>query len=462
MVINAVTEHHTSSTMSEEIDVPVICLDDDDDDDLKIDENYKLFRYHLSDDNSLLPPFEDDNRESETRKLNFNMFSNDANRSKRKINELEAARDVNIQRDNNKASNNMLEETLWDVPLFRTLEVIKRDNEARKLAESMVDDGTSCDVPLVRAIQRDNNKARKLSEESTEVDTLWDVPLVRAQEVIIQRGNTGRRFLESNVDTLKDVPLVRTNEVIQRDNRMMSERMNKKTKATETSKAVEETQGVCVETRKNNVEESVDKDYMSYLTWLVDSFKHPTPVVPEKDLLAKVKVELESWSDDDDNDNDIIEVSDSPFTDGESTPFVVSKSKNVIDLEKENTEDEESDSCVFRKELMVVLEKPYDEGELLLLSGQASVKKRVSRCRELRKGRESSYETSELGQSYLEKVCDFGKEFKRVDGDDKARLELLRGFFFYLENVCLPGAFKPWLPENRMKLGQRNNASCNP
>ncbi|CAF2102664.1 unnamed protein product [Brassica napus] len=427
-VVNAVTKHHTP-TMFQETDVSVISLDDDDDGDLKIDEDYKL----LLDDNSLVPPFEDDSKESETRRLRFNMVTNDANRSKRKIAELEAASAVPLASNMSEESTED-DEALWDVPLIRTLDVIKRDNEARKLAES-----TSWDVPLVRAlevIQRDD-KARRMSE------TLWDVPLVRAQEVI-QRGNKARRFLESKVDdTLRDVPLVRTKEV-KRVHRVTEPSMTQSNKR------------FCVGTRKKkNVEEVVDKDYKSYLTWLVDSSKHFTTVVPEKDLSAKVKVEIESWSSDDDDD-DVIEVSDTPFTDGESTPFVVSKSKEVIDLEKDDSTDDESDSnCVFRKELMDVLEKPYDAGELLLLSAQASMKKPVSRCRELRKGRESSYETSELGQSYLEKVCDFDKEYKLADGDDKARLELLRGFFFYLENISLPGSFKPWLPENRKKLGQR-------
>ncbi|CDY28022.1 BnaC05g44240D [Brassica napus] len=393
-MVNAVTNHHTP-TMFQETDVPVLSLDDDDDD-LKIDEDYKLHLDHLSDDNSLVPPSEDDSKESETRRLRFNMVTNDANRSKRKIAELEAARDVPL-------ASNMSEEAQ---------EAIQRDNKARKMSE-----------------------------------TLWDVPLVRAQEVI-QRGNKARRFLESKVDdTLRDVPLVRTKEVkalpVKRVHRVTEPSMTQSNKR------------VCVGTRKKSVEEVVDKDYMSYLTWLVDSFEHPTTVVPEKDLSAKVKVEIDSWCSDDDDD-DIIEVSDTPFTDGESTPFVVSKNKEVIDLEKDDsTDDESGSSSAFRRELIDVLEKPYDAGELLLLSSQASMKKPVSRCRELRKGRESSYETSELGLSYLEKVCDFDREYKLADGDDKARLELLRGFFFYLENISLPGAFKPWLPENMKKLGRR-------
>lgn len=152
----------------------------------------------------------------------------------------------------------------------------------------------------------------------------------------------------------------------------------------------------------------------------------------------KVELDLEFWSD----DSDIIAVSDSPFLDGEGTPFVASKS--VVDLDKESKEDESS-SCLFTKELMEVLEKPYDEKELLKLSNQASMQKPVTRCRELRKGREKIYETDKLGPSYLQRFSDFDKEYKLVDGVDKAKaLKLLRGFFFYLRNCSRDGAFEPW------------------
>ncbi|KAF8082054.1 hypothetical protein N665_0850s0006 [Sinapis alba] len=519
-----------------------------------VDDEYKFFfDHHLSGgDNSFLPPFDDDSRESETRNLGFE-FSGDSKRSKlgggtekkpisnrvsqkrkretngsepevsrafpvattresiqrdnrvaerrkRKMAEFEAdrvSRAVPIQRDNKprKVSESKVN-TLRDVPLVRATQ---RDNKARKVSESKVDTlcdvplviaqetiqrdskamkvsesakvNTLRDVPLVRATQRDN-KSRKVSE-STKVNTSRDVPLVRAQETN-QRDNIAKKMSESTkVDTLRDVPLFRTKEAIRRDN-MIAERRKKKTDETKASgtsrvvtepKAVDETvpvtqksnKGVSVGTRKKNAS-VVDKDYMSYLTWLVDSLKDsttaPTPptqqstMPPEKDHLAKVKVELDT-----DDDDDIIMVSDSPFLDGETTPFVVSKSNNVIDLEKDSSTEEETSSCAFTKELMDDLEKPYDEGELLRLSGEVSEKKRVSRCRELRKGRVSSYETSELGPSYLEKVSDFDREYRRVDGDDKARLVLLRGFFFYLKNVTRAGAFKPWLPENQKKLG---------
>ncbi|CAH8356336.1 unnamed protein product [Eruca vesicaria subsp. sativa] len=369
--------------------------------------------------------------------------------------------------------------TLWDVPLARAQETIQRDNKARKVSDSKVN--TSRDVPLVRGkeVIQGDNKAKKLSH--SKVNTLQDVPLFRGKEVI-QRHNKAKKLSHSKVNTLQNVPLFRTKEAIRRGNRI-AERRNKKddeTKAAGTSrvnrvtepKAVDETvpvtqsnKGVsALGTRKKNVA-VVDKDYFA---WLVSSLKASTTVVPDptqkqsmtvpqKDLV-KAELDTESCSDDDD---DMIMVSDSPFLCGESTPFVVSKSKTVIDLEVDSTEDE-TISCLFTKELMDVLERPYDEGELLRLYGEVSEKKQVTRCRELRKGRESNYETSEFGPSYLEKVSDFDKEYRRVDGDDdKERLKLLRGFFFYLKNVTRAGSFKPWSPENQKKLMDLKSKCCN-
>ncbi|KAJ4885998.1 Uncharacterized protein Rs2_25746 [Raphanus sativus] len=473
-----------------------------------VDDEYKLFFDHrLRGDNTFLPPFDDDKGESETRNLGFEFSSADsklgggggtekkkppiksrvsqkrkrettiresiqrdnraAERRKRKTAELESGRvssgnQVDVQGDNNKArkmsESTKVNNTSRDVPLVRA---IKRDNTARKVSEESTKVNTLRDVPLVRAqdtIRRDNNIAKKMSE-STKVNTLRNV---RAKEVI-QRDNKARKVSESTtkVDTLRDFPLVRAQETTtQRD--IKAKKMSE-SKETGTSRAVTEpkdvaetvpvtqsNKGVPVGSRKKSV---ADKDYMSYLTWLVDSLKDSTTVpgpTPPTPTMASEK-DIESCSDDD--DDDMIMVSDSPFSCGGSTPFVVSKSKTVIDLEKDITEEDEGRNCQFTKELMDLLEKPYDKRELLRLSGDVSEKKGVSRYRELRKGRVRNYETSDLGPSYLEKVSDFDQEYRRVDGDDKARLKLLRGFFFYLKNVTRVGSFKPWLPENQKKLG---------
>ncbi|XP_013634975.1 PREDICTED: uncharacterized protein LOC106340678 [Brassica oleracea var. oleracea] len=402
-----------------------------------VDDEYKFFfDHHLSGgDNTFFPPFDDDNVESETRNLCFFSLPPINNR----VPQQRKRKDIGSEAEVSRA-----------VPVATTRESIQRDNRAFERRKRKMAEFESASVSRNQGtIQRDN-KARKVSE---------------TKETIQQ---------DSKAKKMSDVPLFRTKEVIRRDNRIAERRKKKidETKAAGASRVVhrervdtavdktvpvtQSNKGVSVGTRKKKNEAAVDKDYMSYLTWLVDSLKD-SPTVPvqfEKDLLAKVKVEQDTESCSHDDDDDIM-VSDSPFLHGaSSTPFVVSKSKTVIDLEKDSTEDE-SRNCVFTKELMEALEKPYDEGELSRLSGEVSEKKPVSRCREFRKGRVSTYETSELGPSYLENVSDFDKEYRRVDGDDKARLKLLRGFFFYLKNVTRAGSFKPWLPENQKKLGLR-------
>ncbi|CAN7113252.1 unnamed protein product [Brassica rapa subsp. narinosa] len=451
-----------------------------------VDDEYKFFfDHHLSGgDNTFFPPFDDDNVESETRSLGFK-FSGGSKRSKKPINnrvsqkrkrkeigsEAEASRAFpvattreSIQRDNIASERRKRKMAEFEsASVSRNQVKIRQDNKARKVSES-TKVNTSQDVPLVRATQRDS-KARKVSKANTSCD----VPLVRTKETIQQ---------DSKAKTMSDVPLFRTKEVTRRDKRVAERRKKKidETKAAGTSRVVhvekvnrdvdktprfvpvtQSNKRVSVGTRKKKNEAAVDKDYVSYLTWLVNSLKDSTtvPGPTQKDLLAKVKVEQDTESCSHDDDDDDIMVSDSPFLSGDSTtPFVVSKSKTVIDLEKDSTEDE-SRNCVFTKELMEALEKPYDKRELLKLFGDVSKKKPVIRCKELRNGRVKNYETSELAPSYLEKVSDFDREYKSVDGDDKARLKLLRGFFFYLKNVARADSFKPWLPENQKKLGQK-------
>ncbi|CAE5966509.1 unnamed protein product [Arabidopsis arenosa] len=490
--------------MSEKIDVPIICLDEDDNDDLMIDKDYNVFLDHLrrGDNNSFSPRLEVDNGESDIRRLKI--FSCDSKRSKlgnenpvknrvhqqgkRKTVGFKAERvniRENIQRDNRVAERRKrriaeLEaaKTSRDVSSLKNQQedTQQRDNKVRKLSESKAETLRRDDVPLVRT-QEDSQRANTVSEgrKRNNDDALRrDVPLVETEEDN-QRDDTvsegrKRKHDELEADALRrDVPLVkRTEEDIQRDNMKVAaetsevvhmERVNGVTEVNDVDET-SRSQEVFVGRRKKNEgsEVAVDKDYMRYLTWLVDSLRDSTTepmenlqkdqsdldtlkestMVPEMDPLVEVKVEPDhDWSD------YIIAMGDSPFLDGEEcTPFVVSK--KVVDLD-EGSKEEESSSSWFRKELMDVLQKPYDEGELKLLHRYASIHRKMTRCRELRKGRESDYETDELGQSYLESFPDFEKEYKLVVGVDKARaLKLLRGFFLYLKYVSHDGVFKPW------------------
>ncbi|XP_020886957.1 uncharacterized protein LOC9318613 [Arabidopsis lyrata subsp. lyrata] len=493
--------------MSEKIDVPIICLDEDDNDDLMIDKDYNVFLDHLrrGDNDSLTPRLEVDNGESDIRRLKI--FSCDSKRPKlgnenpvkNRVHQQGKRRTVgfkaervnireNIQRDNRVAERRKrriaeLEaaKTSRDVPSLKTQQedTQQRDNKVRKLSESKAETLRRDDVPLV-GTQEDSQRDHTVSQgrKRNNDDALRrDVPLVETEEDI-QRDHTvsqgrKRKHDELGADTLRrDVPLVRrTEEDIQQDNMRVAaetsevvrmERVNRVTEVNDVVETSSRSKEVFVGRKNKNEDGSeavVDKNYMRYLTWLVDSLRDSSTtepmenlqkdqsdldtlkestMVPEMDPLVEVKVEPDhDWSD------YIIAMGDSPFLDGEEcTPFVVSK--KVVDLDEGSKEDESSSSW-FRKELMDVLQKPYDEGELKLLHRYASIHRKMTRCRELRKGRESDYETDELGQSYLESFPDFEKEYKLVVGVDKARaLKLLRGFFLYLKYVSHDGVFKPW------------------
>ncbi|ANM63729.1 hypothetical protein AT3G07730 [Arabidopsis thaliana] len=378
--------------MSEKIDVPIICLDeDDDDDDLMVDKEYNVFLDHLrrGDKKSSSTRLEVDNGASDIRRLKI--FSCDSKRSKLG-NENPVKNRVNQQSKRKTVG--------VEVERVKIREIIQRDNRVAERRKRKCDDALIKDVPLVRT-EEDKRVAVEIDHVErvhrvTEVNDV-DETSSRSKEVFV-----GRR------------------------------------KKNEGSEAV------------------VDKDYMRYLTWLVDSLSDSTTepmenlqkddmdtlkestMVPELDPLVEVKVEPhDDWSD------YIIAMGDSPFLDGEEcTPFVASK--KVVDLD-EGSKENESSSSWFRKELMDVLKNPYDEGEMKQLHRYVSIHKKMTRCRELRKGRGSDYETDELGQSYLESFPDFEKEYKLVVGVDKARaLKLLRGFFFYLKYVSHDGVFKPW------------------
>ncbi|KAF8011121.1 hypothetical protein BT93_J1668 [Corymbia citriodora subsp. variegata] len=128
--------------------------------------------------------------------------------------------------------------------------------------------------------------------------------------------------------------------------------------------------------------------------------------------------------------------------------FVTMKlSKDPITIDSKHFADDSGSSSgtVFRKKLMGILKMPYDVKEHEDLSQRVRHKRQKKVEKSLRRGRDF---TSSLGQrckSYLELYKDLAKKLKLVQGDCHRNLNLLRGFFFWLENVPKEGAFKPWL-----------------
>ncbi|CAI9768177.1 unnamed protein product [Fraxinus pennsylvanica] len=119
------------------------------------------------------------------------------------------------------------------------------------------------------------------------------------------------------------------------------------------------------------------------------------------------------------------------------------KDGNELGLEKGSIINSETHPD-FRKELMCILRKPFDREEYNKLQNAVKIRKAAVRHRELRKGRDKECSTNKPGKSYLDLYPDFRKKLLKFHDDQPRCLNLLRGFFFWLQCLTREGAFKPW------------------
>ncbi|OIS97691.1 PREDICTED: transcriptional regulator ATRX homolog [Nicotiana attenuata] len=97
----------------------------------------------------------------------------------------------------------------------------------------------------------------------------------------------------------------------------------------------------------------------------------------------------------------------------------------------------------FWRKVKALLEKPYDQKEYIGLWKAVKSKKFTERNMDLRNGG-ISYPTRIMGKSYLDHYEDLHERLKEVDADNRKKLYILRGFFFWLQNLTQEGAFRPW------------------
>ncbi|KAL2467235.1 hypothetical protein Adt_43086 [Abeliophyllum distichum] len=109
----------------------------------------------------------------------------------------------------------------------------------------------------------------------------------------------------------------------------------------------------------------------------------------------------------------------------------------------------------FRKKVMHVLRKPYDREEYNKLRQNIKVRKRVDRHLELRRGRERAYPKNETGKSYLDHYPDLRQALLRCRDDKPRCLNLMRGFFFWLQHLTREGAFEPWKDPQCLAVEQK-------
>ncbi|KAF5481386.1 hypothetical protein F2P56_002042 [Juglans regia] len=191
----------------------------------------------------------------------------------------------------------------------------------------------------------------------------------------------------------------------------------------------------------SNMRESdtTDEDYQEFLSCLkndgeniVYNLESGIPLIYEEDAECS-------------DDLEIVGTDEDPFSDGYFTPFVASRLDSIIDLDAKTSNGSPGSygDSQFRKRLMEILRSPYDAKEYEYLLHEVSRRRQTERNRELRNGTKS-YTLESVAKSYLDQHHDFAREIISAEHDRRRVLNLLRGFFFWLQNLVQKGAFQPW------------------
>ncbi|KAG8378215.1 hypothetical protein BUALT_Bualt08G0114600 [Buddleja alternifolia] len=98
----------------------------------------------------------------------------------------------------------------------------------------------------------------------------------------------------------------------------------------------------------------------------------------------------------------------------------------------------------YRNQVLNEMRKPYDREEYSKLKHDIEFRKPVERHMDLRNGRGRSYSFNKNGKSLLDHYPDLMRKLREFKNDRRKRLKILRGFFFWLQNVPQEGAFIPW------------------
>ncbi|KAL8134274.1 uncharacterized protein LOC141712863 [Apium graveolens] len=110
----------------------------------------------------------------------------------------------------------------------------------------------------------------------------------------------------------------------------------------------------------------------------------------------------------------------------------------------------------FRKAVIDVLRKPYNKKEYERLRDDVKLRKPTERHVDMRSGN-TSFQQTTMGKSYLDHYADLKKQFDAFKYDKPRRLNILRGFFFYLKRMADDGKFKPWLDDSCLAIIPRSS-----
>ncbi|XP_059630626.1 uncharacterized protein LOC132273657 [Cornus florida] len=181
------------------------------------------------------------------------------------------------------------------------------------------------------------------------------------------------------------------------------------------------------------------------------------------------RVKYEEDDIDSSSDVEILEIGSTPS----KHPFVASR-MFYSSLEGDNWQclgnSSESNKSQFREKVVGILGRPYDQEEYELLLHNIKVRKPVQRNLELRPSRSLKtrkpvqrnldshcsgplfYQASNIGKSYLDHYDDLKSKIDEARFDRHKELNLLRGFFFWMQNLTHEGAFRPWLDSSCLEV----------
>ncbi|XP_043808990.1 uncharacterized protein LOC110607037 isoform X2 [Manihot esculenta] len=167
-----------------------------------------------------------------------------------------------------------------------------------------------------------------------------------------------------------------------------------------------------------------------------------------------------------DDDDEFDSESSSKATKQRDVEVIVIDSSEKIKISSRNDRD------WFRERVIEILKKPYDQKEYDELLEEVGHRRPVIEDRVLRNGRAASCSVP-IGKSYLDQCQDLDMKIKSAGSDKLKILNLLRGFFFWLQwhflihlvdaylIQCAPheGAFKPWKDSSCLEVLPQGNVA---
>lgn len=101
----------------------------------------------------------------------------------------------------------------------------------------------------------------------------------------------------------------------------------------------------------------------------------------------------------------------------------------------------------FKKKLLFVLRKPFSMVEYKEKLDDATINRPATKIRQTRGGVKYYDSEHETNQSYFDSYPDLAKQVESTSYSNQ--LALLRGFYFWLQNVTDEDQFRPWSDDFR-------------